>query len=318
MPMGPPPILIAGPTASGKSNIALHLAARHGGEIISVDSMQVYRGLDIGTAKPAPDQRRRVPHHLLDLVDPDESFDVARFAILARGAIAGIQARGATPILCGGTGLYFKALLAGLGKAPAADAKLRRELEQTPLPRLLEELRARDPETWKRLDRNNPRRVLRAVEVLRLTGKPFTAQRSNWKNASGLAVGRFVAVERDPADLRRRVDDRVEEMFRRGLVGETRRLLTLGLAESPTARLALGYRQVIEHLEGVRSLPETIQLIKTRTWQYARRQRTWFRHQLNPVWIHVPPDEPAEVTASRILGESGLGPPVHPAGIPVG
>jgi tRNA dimethylallyltransferase len=306
--MGPPPILIAGPTASGKSAIALQLAARTGGEIISVDSMQVYQGLDIGTAKPEPGQRRRVPHHLIDIVDPRETFDAARFAILARGAIADIQTRGATPILCGGTGLYFKALLAGLGEAPPADASLRRELEQIPLPRLLEELRARDPETWNRLDRNNSRRVLRAVEVLRLTGKPFSAQRSDWEIASGLTIGRFVALERDAADLRRRVDDRVEEMFRRGLVGETRRLLTLGLGESPTARQALGYLQVIEHLEGRRSLAETIQLIKTRTWQFARRQRTWFRHQMNPVWIHVPPDEPAEVTAGRIPGESGPGP----------
>ena len=168
-----PPIFIAGPTAVGKSEIALRLAEQLGGEIISADSMQVYRGLDIGTAKPSPADRARVPHHLIDICDLTESFDAAQFARLAHRAVAEIQSRGHVPVLCGGTGLYFKAFLEGLGEAPSADAKLRAELEAAPLENLLAELRERDPAAYEKIDKKNPRRVIRAVEVMRLTGKPF-------------------------------------------------------------------------------------------------------------------------------------------------
>ena len=177
----PRPLLLAGPTAVGKSEIALLLAEKLGGEIISVDSMQVYRGLDIGTAKPSPAARARVPHHLIDVVDLTEPFDAAQFLRLAHRAVADIQGRGRLPILCGGTGLYFKAFLEGLGQAPPADAALRAALEATPLPELLRELAERDPATYERIDRQNPRRVIRAIEVIRLTGKPFSAQRADWQ-----------------------------------------------------------------------------------------------------------------------------------------
>src|SRR2546428_9681824 len=149
----PEPILVAGPTAVGKSEVAVLLAEKVGGEIISVDSMQVYRGLDLGTAKPSPEQRARVPHHLIDVVEINEPFDAAQFVRLAPKAVAEIQSRGKMPILCGGTGLYFKAFLEGLGEAPPADAALRAELEATPLPRLLEELSERDRATYERIDR---------------------------------------------------------------------------------------------------------------------------------------------------------------------
>jgi len=172
------PICVAGPTAVGKSEIALHLARQLGGEIISVDSMQVYRGLDIGTAKPSPADRARVPHHLIDICDLTESFDAAQFARLAHRAVVEIQSRGHVPILCGGTGLYFKAFLEGLDEMPSADAKLRAELEATPLEKLLEELHQRDPVTYGKIDKKNPRRVIRAVEVIRLTGKPFSEVQS--------------------------------------------------------------------------------------------------------------------------------------------
>src|SRR6059036_962133 len=173
-------MLIAGPTAVGKSAVALALADRIGGEIISVDSMQVYRGLDIGTAKPSPRERQRVRHHLIDVVELNEPFDAARFSKLARAAVADIQQRGRVPILSGGTGLYFKAFLEGLGGAPPADAALRAELEATPLPELLRELKQRDPITFAKIDRKNPRRVIRALEVVRLSDKPFSAQRAEW------------------------------------------------------------------------------------------------------------------------------------------
>ena len=163
-------LCLTGPTATGKSEVALLLAERLGGEIISIDSMQVYRGLDIGTAKPSAAEQRRVPHHLIDVVELTEPFDAAQFARLAQAALQEIQARGHRPILCGGTGLYFKAFLEGLGEAPPADAALRAQLEAAPLPELLSELQRDDPATFAKIDRQNPRRVIRAIEVMRLTG----------------------------------------------------------------------------------------------------------------------------------------------------
>jgi tRNA dimethylallyltransferase len=278
------PLLLAGPTAVGKSEVALLLAERLGGEIVSVDSMQVYRGMDIGTAKPSPEQRRQIPHHLIDLVDLTEPFDAARFEHLARQAVAKIQSRRRLPILCGGTGLYFKAFLDGLGSAPPADTALRAALEATPVSTLLRELAESDPVTYDRIDRKNPRRIIRAVEVLRLTGKPFSTQRALWCSSPS---SRFFALTRSPEDLRHRIDARVDEMFRRGLVAETGQLIKHGLAENRTASQALGYRQVIEHLRGQRSLVETIELVKIRTRQFAKRQLTWFRNKLDLTWTKL-------------------------------
>jgi tRNA dimethylallyltransferase len=296
------PILITGPTGSGKSAVALALAARLGGEIISVDSMQVYRGLDIGTAKPTPEDRARVPHHLIDVADLTDSFDAAHFVRLARAAVAEIQARDRWPIFCGGTGLYFKAYLEGLGCAPPADPRLRAELEATPLPELLGELERLDPPTFARIDRKNPRRVQRAVEVLRLTGKPFSRQRADW-TASGddpEAGPRVFGLARSPADLRVRIDARVAQMFARGLVAETETLLARGLEQNRTARQAIGYRQVIEHLRGVRSREETIALVRVRTWQFARRQMTWLRHQFRVTWLNVEPAATPDAVAGAV------------------
>ncbi len=308
------PILIAGPTAVGKSEIALCLAGQLGGEIISADSMQVYRGLDIGTAKPSPAERARVPHHLIDICNLTESFDAAQFARLAQRAVAEIRSRGHVPILCGGTGLYFRAFLEGLGEAPSADAGLRAELEDTPLEKLLAELRERDPVTYPKIDKQNPRRIIRAVEVVRLTGKSFSAQRARWgetKVGSSRRDDRtaqravpakinFYFFTRTPADLHARINARVDAMFARGLVDETRELLKRGLAENKTAMQAIGYRQVVEHLRGERSLAETIELVKTRTRQFAKRQLTWFRAQKNLEWIELQPNEPLENVSQKI------------------
>ena len=298
----PPSILVlAGPTAAGKSEIALRLAEKVSGEIISVDSMQVYRGMDIGTAKPSAEERSLVRHHLLDIAEIMEPFDAARFVRLAGAAVAEIRGRGKFPVLCGGTGLYFKALLEGLGEAPPADPKLRAELEDIPLAELLSELKEYDPATYQQIDQQNPRRVVRAVEVLRLTGKPYSEQRAKWKNpgsegrgfpegSSGPANEKrklLIGLSRDAEDLRRRIDARVEAMFRDGLVAETRQLLELGLAQNRTAMQALGYRQVVEHLHGERGLPETIELVKVRTRQFAKRQMTWFRRQMKLEWIEL-------------------------------
>jgi len=322
----PRPIFMAGPTAVGKSEIALALAEKIGGEIISVDSMQVYRGLDIGTAKPSVEERRRVPHHLIDVMDLIEPFDAAKFVQLARQVVAEIQSRNRVPIFCGGTGLYFKAYLEGLGDSPPADAALRAELEAAPLDTLLRELAQRDPATFEKIDRKNPRRVIRAVEVIRLTGKPFSEQRAAWailgapasrwrvsnSEKSQLAgetpaipggASRFAGLSRSSADLHARINARVDDMFRRGLVEETRRLLDLGLAQNKTAMQAIGYRQVVEHLRGERPLAETIDLVKIKTRQFAKRQMTWFRRQLNLEWIELKPDDSPEEIAQRFAAD---------------
>ena len=315
-----PPIFIAGPTAVGKSEIALRLAEQTGGEIISTDSMQVYRGLDIGTAKPSPAERARVPHHLIDIRDLSESFDVAQFIRLAQTAVEEIQARGKTPVFCGGTGLYFKAFLSGLGEAPSANPGLRAELEALPFDALLRELRERDPEAYEKIDKQNPRRVIRAVEVIRLTGKKFSEQRAEWKkpNEDGrlrMENGKpgetpssilhppsspFICLTRQPADLHARINARVDEMFSRGLVDEMRALLQRGLEQNPTAMQAIGYRQVVEHLRGARNLPETVEQVKQRTRQFAKRQLTWFRRQLAPKWIELKPGESLEIVLANL------------------
>jgi tRNA dimethylallyltransferase len=294
-------IFIAGPTAVGKSEIALRLAEQTGGEIISVDSMQVYRGLEIGTAKPSAAERARVPHHLVDIRDLTESFDAAQFIRLAQKAAEEIQSRNRMPIFCGGTGLYFKAFLSGLGEAPFANPELRADLEALPFEALLRELRERDPEAYEKIDKQNPRRIIRAVEVIRLTGKKFSEQRAEWKSTVHSPQSTaFFCLTRQPADLHARINVRVDEMFSRGLVDETRELLKHGLEQNQTAMQAIGYRQVVEHLHGERELAETIELVKIKTRQFAKRQLTWFRRQLSPEWIELKPDETVEAVVAHL------------------
>lgn len=198
-------LVLAGPTAVGKSEIALHLAELLQGEIISVDSMQVYRGMDIGTAKPGATERQRIPHHLLDAVGISEPFHAAAFLRLAAAAASGILARGHLPIFAGGTGLYLRAVLEGLSEIPTSDPVLRAELEAAPLEQLLRELADRDPEGFQRIDRRNPRRVIRAVEIIRLTGSAASSKRNNWRTASASStsfMARSFALSRDADSLR--------------------------------------------------------------------------------------------------------------------
>ena len=295
------PIFIAGPTAVGKSEIALLLAENIGGEIISADSMQVYRGLDIGTAKPSAAERKKIPHHLIDICDLTDNFDAAQFIRLAQKAVEEIQSRNKISIFCGGTGLYFKAFLSGLGEAPATNPELRAELEAAPYESLLHELKERDAAAYEKIDKQNPRRVIRAVEVIRLTGKKFSEQRAEWKAESGKRKAEtFFCFTRASEDLHVRINARVDAMFARGLVAETRELLARGLEQNQTAMQAIGYRQVVEHLRGERDLAETIELVKSRTRQFAKRQLTWFRRQLDPEWIGLKPGEPSEEILPRL------------------
>ena len=303
-------VFLVGPTAVGKSAVAVALAERLGGEIISVDSMQVYRGLDIGTDKPSAEVQRRVRHHLVDVVGLDDAFDAARFVELARRAEADIRGRHRVPIFCGGTGLYFKAFLEGLGATPPSHPRLRAELETTPLPELLAELQQADPATYTKIDRRNARRVIRAVEILRLTGQPVSVLRpDNPAGSAACLAGRspgLFALSRAPADLRARIDCRVDEMFAAGLVAETRRLLAQGLERNRTAMQAIGYRQVIEHLRGQRTLDETVALVKQKTRQFAKRQMTWFRHQLPVQWVSLTePAAPSTVADQLAAGWRG-------------
>jgi len=287
------PIFIVGPTAVGKSAIAIELAKVEDCEIISVDSMQVYCGLDLGTAKPTTIERASVPHHLIDVVELSESFDAATFVDMAGRAKEKIK----KPIFCGGTGLYFQAWLEGLGEAPGADVALRKKLEVKETRVLLEELLEKDPVTHQVIDHQNRRRLVRAVEVIRLTGKPFSSQRAAW---TGEAPHNFFFLQREPEDLRQRIDARVDQMFANGLAKETRVLLP-ALERNRTAQQALGYRQVIGHLRGERDLPATVALVKSRTWQFARRQQTWFRKMSGAIRIEVADEESPDYTVRRII-----------------
>jgi len=297
------PVLLAGPTATGKSAVALKLAERLGGEIVSVDSMQVYRGLDLGTAKPTAAEQGRIRHHCIDVVDLTESFDAARFVTLARAVIADLISRGKVPILCGGTGLYFNVWLNGLGESPAPDLDLRAQLESLPMPALLDELARKDWVTFNEIDVQNRRRVVRAVEVIRITGKPFSEQRAHWPERAPMLAGRSFGLGRSRADLVRRISKRVDGMFTAGLVEETRALLERGLESNRTALQAIGYRQVVELFGGVRSRLETVELVKVKTRQLAKRQGTWFRGQMDLQWVEIGASESASEVALRIAVE---------------
>jgi tRNA dimethylallyltransferase len=254
--------------------------------------MQVYHGMDLGTAKPSKKQQADIPHHLIDVVEIDQPFNAALFVTLARQAVAEIQRRGRLPIFCGGTGLYFKVLLEGLGEAPPANKVLRAELESIPEQDLLRELAQADPVTFQRIDQRNRRRVIRAIEVIRLTEKPYSLQQADWQKNSDTegAKPRLIVLTRPAAELHRRIESRVESMFRAGLVKETESLLARGLSENPTAMQALGYRQVVEYLRGERTLAQTIERVKIRTRQFAKRQMTWFKRQALADWISLGPD----------------------------
>jgi len=304
-PPQPQPLFLAGPTAVGKTEVAILLAERFGTEIISVDSMLVYRGMDIGTAKPSAQDRARVPHHLVDVADLSHPFDAAQFVDLARTAENEILARGRRVLYCGGTGLYFRALLHGLGESPATDPAVRAELEQTPPAELLSELARRDPATFEVIDRQNLRRVFRALEVIRVSGRPYSEQRARWQPTTNDATPRIIGLTRAQADLQDRINARVDAMFQAGLVAEVQQLLHQGLTENRNALQALGYRQVVEHLQGQRTLPETIDLVKRRTRHFAKHQMTWFKKQAAMEWIDVlAGTEPTAIAAQVVNSET--------------
>lgn len=291
----PFPIFLTGPTAVGKSDLAVQLAGETSGEIISSDSMQVYRGLDVGTAKPSPQKRFLIPHHLIDVAELCQTFDAGQFVERATQAVREIQQRQRIPIFCGGTGFYLKAYREGLDELPPRNPALRSELEQTAPEKLLEELSQKDPLLFAQIDPKNLRRVIRALEIIRQTRQPASVQRQQWAAKTTLPPpSPLIVLFRPAASLRKRIHQRVEAMFCAGLVEETKALLKCGIRENPAASRALGYRQVLLHLENQSSLSETIALVKTKTWQFARRQLTWLRKQKHTVWIDLDPILPED------------------------
>lgn len=288
---------LIGPTASGKSHLAMQLAARLPIEIVSVDSAQVYRGLDIGTAKPSPAERRRVPHHLIDLLDPDEIYSAGRFRADAIAAVAGILARGRIPLLVGGTMLYYRTLVAGLDALPQADATLRAEIERDAArcgwPALHAELAVVDAKAAARIMPGDAQRIQRALEVWRLTGKPLSAQQSGRAPALPFALRSFAIVPQDRATLHRRIAERFDAMLETGLVDEVKSLRKrYDLNPDLPSMRAVGYRQVWEHLEGAYGLGELREKAIAATRQLAKRQITWLRG--------LPGLEPAEGLAAAI------------------
>ncbi|MCC3280556.1 tRNA (adenosine(37)-N6)-dimethylallyltransferase MiaA [Arthrobacter sp. zg-Y40] len=287
-----PVVAVVGPTGSGKSDLGVDLALELGGEVINADSMQFYRGMDIGTAKIPVAERRGVPHHMLDIMDVTEEASVSAFQTRARALVEDIRGRGMFPILVGGSGLYVRAALDVLefpGTDPAVRAALEAELETAGLPALMARLRAADPVSAERI--SDARRVVRALEVLELTGRPFS---------SFMPVRQYfqpavqIGLEVDRPVLHQRLAGRVDAMVEQGLLEEVRRLEPAGLRTGRTASRALGYAQFLAVLDGKSSVPEAAEATVVATRQFARRQLTWFRADPRITWLGF--DDPALVT----------------------
>jgi tRNA dimethylallyltransferase len=296
-----PLIAILGPTATGKSALALALAERHHGEIINCDSTAVFRGFDIGTDKIATSDRRGIPHHLIDIADPTEEYTAAQFARDAAAVIRDIHARGKLPVLAGGTGFYFRALTRGLFPGPGRDAALRGRLESMAARRgvgfVHRMLRRVDPASGLRIQPRDLKRIVRALEVFFLTGRPLTAHfadtASPIPDVEVLAIG----LRLPPDAISDRVTRRVDEQFARGLLDEIRTLLDRGIPESARPFGGLVYRQALEHLHGVRDEASTRALIAQENRRYARRQLIWFRKEPNLSWFDGPGESAATIAA---------------------
>ena len=294
-PRNPPLLVISGPTASGKTAAALELAHRTPIEVISADSRQVFRGMDVGTSKPTAEQRRFVRHYGLDVVTPDQGFSAHAFVALARATIDDIRARGATPVLVGGTGFYIKALLEGAalgGVRPNAD--LRAELQElhaaVGVQALVRRLRALDPDRLAELDAKNPRRLMRAIEIAESDERQADSSPSLVAKVWGIWVA--------PSILNELIEQRVEHMYATGLLPETQRLLDAGYGLDLPSMSGIGYAEAAAHLAGTLALSEARDRTTVRTRQYARRQRTWLRHQLCVDW--KPPEDIVDAVLAQV------------------
>ena len=283
-------LVLVGPTAVGKTELSLRLAEELQAEIISADSMQVYRGMAIGTAKPSTEERSRVTHHLLDVVEPDETFNVADYINLAEKVLKDLQERKVTPLLTGGTGLYVDALLEGfLFPDTGADPMIRRELEaqaeKDPLS-LHRELEEVDPVSAGRLHPNDLRRIIRALEVYRRTGEPISVLQQKRDRGQRPYDPLYIGLVRDREELYSRVNQRVDQMLKEGLVAEVAALLER-YPDQPTALQALGYKEIAHYLRGAVPLTEAVELLKRDTRRYAKRQLSWFKRNKRIHWFNL-------------------------------
>ncbi len=276
---------IIGPTASGKSDLAMALARQLGGEILSVDSMQVYRGMDLGTAKPSAQEQRDVRHHLIDVVDPTEPFTAARFVEMADAVIADARTRNVPLIAVGGTPLYFKVLFEGMFEGPGADETLRAKLRALPNDELHRRLSQADPAAGLRIHVNDTRRLIRALEVLELTGQPISSLQTEWESPRQRHAARWIGLSWEKDAINRRINARVKTMLAAGWVEEVRALLDRFGTLSKTASEATGYAELIAHVQGTLTLDDAAEQIKIATRQLARRQMKWFKRFPEVTWI---------------------------------
>ncbi|MDZ7268036.1 MAG: tRNA (adenosine(37)-N6)-dimethylallyltransferase MiaA [candidate division KSB1 bacterium] len=310
----PPALVIAGPTASGKTEVALALARRLPAEIVSADSRQIYRGMDIGTAKPTPAQRRQVPHHFIDIRNPDEWYTAGEYGRAARRVVVEIMQRGKTPLIVGGSGFYLQALLQGLSTALPSDLRLRAQLQQRlrdeGAPALHRELARIDPPAAARLHPNDGHRLVRALEVYQLSGCTLTELQRQAGEPPSFRY-RFFCLALERSRLYQRINRRVEEMVAAGLLEECRRLLALGYSPQLNALQTVGYQEAFQFLNGEISHAEMVALIQRHTRQYAKRQLTWFRRRPNCEWLTLQeqalPETAVELILRAITDHAGRG-----------
>ena len=309
-------LCVVGPTASGKTKMAVALARWLNGEVVSVDSMQIYRGMTIGTAAPTAEEMEGVPHHMIAVADPAEQWSAARFCQAADACIQDILSRGKLPVLAGGTGLYLDALIRGDDFAPGSQGgevrlRLQRELREQGPEALLERLRTVDPETAGRLHLRDEKRILRALEIYEQTGEPMSLRDRRGRQRPDRYEAVYIGLSfRDRADLRERIDRRVDEMVRRGLLQEVQALLDGGLPRDATALQAIGYKQFLAVADGAATADQAVEEVKLRSRQYAKRQLTWLRRNPAIHWIYwdKEPDFPAALqNATDFLTAHGLG-----------
>jgi tRNA dimethylallyltransferase len=300
----PGPIALVGATATGKTAVGILLAEALGTEVIGCDSRQVYRRLDIGSAKPTPAERRRVRHHLVDVADPGERYSAARYRDAVQALLPSFAARARVPLFVGGTGLYLRAALEGLCPAPAANPGLRRWITALgrSLPGGLHPLLARvDPAAAARLHPNDDFRLNRALEVFYLTGISLTEHHRRHRDARPSPAARIFAIDLPGAEIRRRIDLRLDAMMAEGFLEEARGLLDAGIDPGLPALRAVGYPELFAHLRGETTLPTALAAIRRATWQYARRQLTWFRAQRQVAWVPASSETGAADLAGNIL-----------------
>jgi len=288
--------ILVGPTAVGKSGVALAAARRTGAEIVNADALQVYRGFDVGTAKPSPAERREVPHHLVDVLEPSERFSAGEFARRARAELDRIAGRGRPAIVVGGSGFYVHALASGLAQIPASDPEVRRELrqrlEEEGLRALRGELERLDPVTARRLGEGDTQRILRALEVAIGTGRPLSAWIGDPAAVPELDAA-WIGLTLSRADLYDRIEARIHDMLERGWLAEVGRLVAGGLPREAPAMQAIGYADWALHLDGALEFEEALTRVIRATRRYAKRQETWFRREARVEWVPADPVEPA-------------------------